>query len=128
MNTRAAVASYDNVRKNAGVESASPHKLIEMLYDGALERIAQAKGAMEYGQVEAKGGRINAAISIVGGLRESLNHETDGDLPGNLDGLYVYIQKILAQAHFKNNVKLLDEAATLLIDLRSAWVEIGKKV
>ena len=125
MNSQLAVASYDNVRKQAGVESASPHKLIEMLLDGALERIAQAKGAIEFDLIEAKGSRINAAISIVGGLRESLDRDKGGEMTENLDALYVYIQGILVKAHMKNDVSLLDEAATLIGEIRAAWVEIG---
>ena len=125
MNYQTALASYDNVRKQASAESASPHKLIEMLYDGALERIAQAKGAIEFNQVEMKGNKINAAISIVGGLRESLDRDQGGDISANLDGLYVYIQSVLVQAHRNSDIKKLNEAATLLSELRSAWVEIG---
>ena len=125
MNTYSAAASYNKVRNGAGVESASPHKLIEMLFDGALERIAQAKGAIEYKEIELKGSRINSAISIIGGLRESLNHEEGGDISANLDSLYVYTQNILSKAHFNNDLQLLDEAATILADLRSAWVQIA---
>ena len=125
MNSQYAVASYDNVRKHASVESASPHKLVEMLFDGALERIAQAKGAMEFDQVEMKGKKINSAISIVGGLRESLNQDEGGDIAENLDALYLYVQSTLTRAHIENSQEKLDEAATILGDIRSAWVEIG---
>ncbi len=125
MNYQSALASYDNVRKQASAESASPHKLIEMLYDGALERIAQAKGAIEYNQVELKGKKINAAIGVIGGLRESLDRDNGGEISANLDGLYVYIQSLLVKAHMQDDIDKLDEAGTLLGDLRSAWVQIG---
>ena len=125
MNSQNALASYDNVRNNASAEAASPHKLIEMLYDGALERIAQAKGAIEFNHIEMRTSRINSAIAVVGGLRESLDHSQDGDISANLDGLYVYVQSILMKANKKNDIKLLDEAAALIGELRSAWVQIG---
>lgn len=125
MNSQAALKSYAKVQYRSNVEVASPHKLIDMLYEGSVERIMQAKGAMERGQVELKGYKINSAISVVGGLRESLNVDEGGDLAINLDNLYVYIQSILSQAHIKNDVSKLDEAATLLTDLRSAWRQIG---
>ena len=96
-----------------------------MLYEGAIERIVQAKGAMEYGNIELKGSKINSAVSIVGGLRESLNTDVGGDLAMNLDSLYVYIQSLLSAAHIKNDAAKLDEAITLLGDLRSAWKQIG---
>lgn len=125
MNTQAALKSYAKVHYRANVEIASPHRLIDMLYEGAIERIVQAKGAMEFGNIELKGNKINSAVSIVGGLRESLNEESGGDLAMNLDGLYVYIQGLLSAAHLKNDAGKLDEAVTLLSDLRSAWKQIG---
>lgn len=125
MNTQAALKSYAKVHYRANVEIASPHRLIDMLYEGAIERIVQAKGAMEYGNIELKGSKINSAVSIVGGLRESLNTDVGGELAMNLDNLYVYIQGLLSAAHIKNDAAKLDEAITLLGDLRSAWKQIG---
>jgi len=125
VNSQAALKSYAKVHYRANVEIASPHRLIDMLYEGAIERIVQAKGAMEYGNIELKGNKINSAVSIVGGLRESLNTDVGGELAMNLDNLYVYIQSILSNAHIKNDPSKLDEAITLLTDLRSAWKQIG---
>lgn len=127
MNNQVAVNSYAKVHTHSSVETASPHKLIDMLYEGALERITQARGAMRYKQTEAKGKRINQAIGIVGGLRENLNIEEGGDIAQNLDALYVYIQSILAKAHFQNDESKLEEATTLLLDLRDAWKQIGQQ-
>lgn len=125
MNTQVALASYSKVNYGANVEIASPHRLIDMLFEGALERIIQAKGAMQYGNVEMKGKKVNDAVRIVGGLRENLNKESGGDIAENLDALYVYIQSILAKAHMNNDEKLLDEAGNLLGELRLAWKQIG---
>lgn len=125
MNSQTALKSYAKVQYRSNVEVASPHRLIDMLYEGAIERIMQAKGAMEHGQVELKGSKINSASSIVGGLRESLNVDDGGQLAINLDNLYVYIQRVLSEAHIKNDPAKLDEAATLLGDLRGAWKQIG---
>ncbi len=125
MNTRLALDSYSKVHYSANVEAASPHKLITMLFDGALERITQAKGAMQYGNVELKGKKINSAVAIIGGLRQSLDKDQGSDIAENLDALYIYIQNILARAHLKNDSALLDEASSLLSQLASAWKEIG---
>lgn len=125
VNTQAALKSYAKVHYRSNVEIASPHRLIDMLYEGAIERIVQAKGAMEYGNIELKGNKINSAVSIIGGLRESLNEEQGGDLAMNLDGLYIYIQRILTNGHIRNDPALLDEAITLISELRAAWKQIG---
>lgn len=125
MNPQAALKSYAKVHYRSNVEVASPHRLVDMLFEGAIERIIQAKGAMEFGNIELKGLKINSAVSIVGGLRESLNTDDGGELAMNLDNLYLYIQGILTTAHMKNDSTKLDEAATLLADLRGAWRQIG---
>ena len=125
MNTQFAASAYAKVKNHSSIEVASPHKLVLMLFDGALGRIAQGKGAMQYGNVEQKGSRISSAISVVSGLRESLDKTQGGDIAENLDALYVYIQDIIFKAHVKNDLALLDEAAHLLGELRSAWVQIG---
>lgn len=124
VNTQAALKSYAKVQYRANVEVASPHRLIEMLYEGAVERLIQARGAMEHGNIELKGKKINSAVGIVAGLRESLNEDVGGDLVMNLDGLYVYIQTLLTTAHMKNDTSKLDEAITLLSDLRDTWKKI----
>ncbi len=125
MNYQSAAQSYNVVRNQSGVENASPHRLIDMLFEGLQERITQAKGAIQYKNVEMKGSRINSAISIINGLRENLNTDDGGEIAENLDGLYVYIQKILAQAHVENNEVLLTEASELIENIHSAWREIG---
>ncbi|MFL0799165.1 MAG: flagellar export chaperone FliS [Agarilytica sp.] len=125
MNYQSAAQSYNVVRNQSGVENASPHRLIDMLFEGLQERITQAKGAIQYKNVEMKGSRINSAISIINGLRENLNTDDGGEIAENLDGLYIYIQKILAQAHIENNETLLTEASELIENIHSAWREIG---
>lgn len=125
MNYQVAAASYHQVKTHSGIEDASPHKLVEMLFDGALERISQAKGAMTHNNVELKGRKINGAINIVNGLRENLDHDNSVEIAANLDNLYEYITRILSEAHMKNDIKLLDEANTLLSDISSAWKQIA---
>lgn len=124
MNAQNAIDSYARVHRHANVEVASPHKLIDMLYEGALERIAQARGAIEYKNIELRGKKINSAIAIIGGLRASLDPEKDEEIAGNLDALYVYIQNNLAKAHRDASMPLLDEATKLLLQMRETWLQI----
>ncbi|MFL0809598.1 MAG: flagellar export chaperone FliS [Agarilytica sp.] len=125
MNTQVALDSYAKVHYNANAEIASPHRLIDMLFEGALDRIQQAKGAMEYKNIELRGKKVSDAVGIVGGLRENLDREQGGEIADNLDALYIYIQGVLTKAHFKNDPAFLDEAADLLGELRGAWKQIG---
>ena len=123
--THAGLQQYRQVNTQARVESASPHRLIQMLMQGALDRIATARGAMERGEIATKGEQISWAISIVGGLRGSLDLETGGDLAGNLHDLYDYMERQLLQANIRNEIALLDEVSGLLREIKSAWDEVG---
>jgi len=128
MNSYSAVQNYSSVKVHSSVETASPHRLIQMLFEGALERIAQAKGAMVQNQIARKGELIGKAVAIVGGLQGSLNDKEGGALAANLDGLYDYIIRRLSQANFENNPEYLDECGRLLGEIKTAWDAIGSQV
>lgn len=119
LNAQAALKQYQQVGVQA-VTGASPHMLIQMLLEGALERIAGAKGHMLRND-PAKGGFISRAIGILDGLRESLNLEVGGDIAENLNQLYEYCQRRLLQANVANDAAILDEVASLLREIKTAW-------
>ncbi len=119
-----AVQEYNRVGVASGVEAANPHRLIQMLMNGALEKIAIAKGFMERGEVSQKGGHISWAISIIEGVRASLDLETGGEIAQNLDDLYDYMNRRLARANVENDPVLLDEVASLMHSIKSAWDEV----
>jgi len=119
-----AVEQYNRVGVSSGVESADPHQLIQMLMNGALEKIAIAKGHMERNDIPQKGGNISWAISIIDGLRASLNVENGGEIAQNLDDLYDYMTRRLARANIENNPDLLDEVASLVRSVKGAWDEM----
>jgi flagellar protein FliS len=103
------------------VEYAPPHRLVQMLMEGALDRIAAAKGDIERKDIEARSGQITWAISIVDGLRASLNLEVGGEIAANLDRLYEYMIRRLGEANAHNDIVPLDEVASLLKELKGAW-------
>lgn len=128
MNPYQAAKSYSSVKVESGVMDASPHRLIQMLFEGALERIAQAKGAMAQNQIARKGELIGKAINIVGGLQGSLNDKEGGQLAANLDDLYDYIIRRLTEANFHNDPERLDECGRLLGEIKTAWDAIATEV
>lgn len=125
---RRAINQYQAVSVKSGIEEASPYHLIQMLLNGALEKIAHAKGHMERRNIAAKGENISWAISIIGGLQASLNLEQGGELAGNLDALYDYMVRRLAEANVKNDVLILDEVSGLMREVKSGWDGIGPAV
>lgn len=126
MNAMLAMKQYQQVGVQAQVTEASPHRLIQMLMQGGLDRIYQAKGAMEFGRTADKGELIGKSISIIGGLREALDHEVGGDLAANLDRLYGYMIRRLTDANRKNDAAALEEVAGLLLEVKSGWDGIAQ--
>jgi flagellar protein FliS len=119
-----AMSQYKQVGTHLGADGADPHQLIVMLFDGALERIAIAKGAIERENIEEKGQKIGRAIAIIDGLKASLDKDQGGSIAENLDDLYNYMQRRLFEANLNNDLGILNEVADLLIEVRSAWVAI----
>ena len=121
--------AYARVGVETSVNSASAHKLIELLFNGFMDAIVQARGAMRASQIEAKGKAIGRAVRIVEeGLKAGLNLEGGGRLAADLNALYAYVGLRLLQANLKNDESALDECARLLGPLRDAWVAIGPQV
>lgn len=116
-----AMKQYQTVSVHAQVSEADPHRLIQMLMEGCLQRIAQAKGAMEHGNLGFKGELIGKAIGIVGGLRDSLDKDKGGEIAVNLDNLYAFMQQRLTQANLQNDPAMLDEVATTLREIKQGW-------
>lgn len=120
--------AYRQVGVATSVEAASPHRLIELLFDGYLEAVTQARGFMRGGQIEAKGKAISRAARIVEeGLKAGLNVEAGGALARDLGALYDYLGRRLTLANLRNDDAILEECARLVEPLRQAWRDIGDK-
>ncbi len=119
------VNAYAKVGLETGIAAASPHKLIVMLYDGAILALITATNHMKAGNIEGKGKAISHAIQIIdNGLRASLDRDMGGDIARNLDALYEYMSARLLSANLQNQVEMLDEVRGLLTDLRDTWKQI----
>ena len=118
------LAAYQSAAAHGGVAAADPHKLIVMLMDGALERIATARGCMERKDMVEKARLLNRAVSIVGELRNSLNLNDGGQIAANLADLYDYMGRSLLKSNADNSTQLLDDVSRLLHEIRGAWISI----
>ena len=119
------LAAYRSTSAHAGVAAADPHRLVVMLMDGALERIATARGLMSNGTgVADKAQLLQRAVAIIDELRGSLNLKAGGELAHNLDALYEYMCMRLVQANSSNRPEWLDEVSRLLNEIRAAWLQI----
>ncbi|MBO1540417.1 flagellar export chaperone FliS [Pseudomonas sp. OA65] len=125
MNPMLALRQYQKIGAQAQTSEASPHRLVQMLMEGGLDRIAQAKGALERKDIANRGILISKAIGIVGGLREGLDLENQAESVAELDALYAYMMKRLAEANVKADPKILDEVADLLRTVKEGWDAIA---
>lgn len=118
--------AYAKVGVETGVAAASPHKLVLMLFEGAMVAVASGIHHMQANDVAAKGQAISKAISIINdGLRASLDKRVGGEIALNLDALYEYISDRLVTANMKNQIAVLEEIYQLLKGLRDAWESIA---
>jgi flagellar protein FliS len=126
MNTANALNAYKNVGIESGVAAADPHKLILMLYQGAMLAIASGKNQMLRKQIAAKGASISKAIKIIDeGLKACLDVKAGGEIGQNLFDLYDYMNQRLLIANLKNDAAILDEVSGLLRELKDAWESIS---
>ncbi len=121
MNGLSALRAYRSVGAQSAVVDSSPHQLILMLIDGAIEKTAAAVGRMQHGETAEKGRLISGSIAIIDSLRSSLDHQAGGELADNLDRLYDYMTRQLLEANLRNDVRLLGEVVSLLKEIREAW-------
>ncbi|SEO14606.1 flagellar protein FliS [Duganella sp. CF517] len=120
------VHAYAKVGMETGVVAASPHKLIVMLFDGALVALSTALNGMRSGNIAEKGKSISKAIMIIdSGLRAALDKKAGGEIAEGLDSLYEYMSGRLVTANITNEPAILEEVQRLLIELRDAWNAIA---
>ena len=126
---RTQASVYSRIHVETGVTDADPHRLIEMLFDGLMESISQARGAMRSGDIAAKGRAISRAARIVDeGLAGVLELGAGGKLAVDLRDLYDYVVRRLTHANLKNDEAALLECAALMQPVRDAWVAIRPTV
>jgi flagellar secretion chaperone FliS len=127
--TAAFAGAYRQVGLETGTADASPHRLVQMLFDGFQDSVAQARGALHQRRIEAKCKAIGHAVRILEeGLRAGLDLQAGGALAADLNALYAYVAMRLTHANLHNDEQALDECTRLIEPIRSAWAEIGPRV
>jgi flagellar secretion chaperone FliS len=102
--------------------SASPIRLIQIMYTAALDSIASARRSLRAGDIRARSRSITKAMRIVTELSRCLNRDAGGELSRNLANVYGYILRLLMEGNAKQIEKPLAEAEQLLSTLADAWI------
>lgn len=112
---------YRSVGAYGAAAAEDRKELVLRMLEGAMDRIASARGHMQRAETAKKGEAIGKAIGILDGLRASLDPDKGGEIAANLDALYDYMNRRLVEANAGDRVELLDEVSKLLGEIRSAW-------
>ena len=125
MNTMNPLRSY----KETQIKTATPGKLILMMYDGAIKNLNQALQDLdnEHRRYDSISNSLIKAQDIIAELMISLDFERGGEIAKNLFGLYVFMNRRLLDGNIKKDRAPLEEVRTLLTELRGAWAEIADK-
>jgi flagellar protein FliS len=121
-------SAYQRVGVQTGVEAADPHKLVLMLFDGAMLAVSSASLHMQRNEIAKKGEAVSKAINIItNGLKVSLDTQAGGELAERLSALYDYMCARLLHANLHNQPVVLEEVSHLLAELKGAWEQIGSE-
>ena len=118
---RKSLQSYRKVSVESEISVASPHRIIQMMFEGALQRLAQSRYAIENNDLRNKGIYIGKAVGIVNGLNNSLNMDEGGDIPSNLSKLYDFMLRRISEANIHNDVQAIDDVSEILRTIKEGW-------
>lgn len=121
------INAYKKGNLRQQLSEADPHKITLMLMQGALDKMAYAKGAIERREFEAKSEHISRASAIIMNLRDTLDLDIKSDVTENLWSLYDYMIQRLIDANIQNDLNILDEVIRLLLPIKTAWSEIPEE-
>ncbi|EGR2794610.1 flagellar export chaperone FliS [Vibrio navarrensis] len=121
---RGSLQAYKKVSVDSQLSAASPHKVIQMLMAGAIERLIQGKAAMQAGNIPVKGERLGKALDIIIALRSCLSMDDGGDIARNLDQLYEFMITQISNANHKNDPQPIDDVIDIIREIKSAWDQI----
>lgn len=122
--SNSALSQYRQVRSAEAEAGADPHRAIELLLAGVIERLRHAGACIERGDIAGKGLAISRAIDIVQGLRLALDHSAGGSIAAGLESLYVYAETELVRANAGNDLASLRDIAGLFAEIHGAWKAI----
>ncbi len=119
---------YRKTKLEAELSVATPHRVLQMMFEGLLERLAQAKGAIEIQDLAAKSEMLSKAVGIINGLQMSIDQSVDPELGQRLSQMYEYMKQRLNDASVSLDTAAIDEVIELITPIKEAWDNIPSDV
>ena len=121
------INAYKKGGLKQNVASADPHKLTLMLMQGALDKMAYAKGCIERKDFAGRSEHLSRTTAILLNLRDTLDLNVGGEVADNLFALYDFMVQRLTDANIQNSEQIVDEVIKLLSPIRDAWLQIPEE-
>lgn len=121
------INAYQKGSLKQDVASADPHRLTLMLMQGALDKLAYAKGSISRSDLKGRADNLSKAIAIFMNLRETLNMKIGGEFAENLSALYGYMIDKLTEINTENGIAIIDEVMALYMPIKDAWANIPEQ-
>ena len=123
MNALTALAQYGQMKSEAA-QYASPYQLVLLLFNGAIESLSVAIGAIDNKDTALRGKHVSRAITIINGMRDVLDVNAESAIADNLYALYTYMANEIFKAGLHNDVATIKNIQQMLIDIRGSWEQI----
>jgi len=120
--------AYSNTAVESAVSEATPHKLVELLYEGALKNLNLGKIFIQQKNYEKKAEHLNKALSIIAALQAGVDLDKGKDAAENFANLYRYCYEQVFKASSKNDVSLIDEVIELIKPIAEAWTAMPDNI
>ena len=120
--------AYKKTNLEAKLSVADPHRVIQMMYEGLIERLSQAKGAIMRHDYEYKADRISKAVGIINGLQSALDNRSNPELGQRMFALYDYMKELLTKASVSLDTAPIDEVINLILPIKQAWDQIPQDI
>lgn len=121
------INAYKKGNLKQDIAHADPHRITLMLMQGALDRMAYAKGSIERKDFEGKAEHLSRVSAILINLRDTLDMETEGEISNNLFALYDYMIQRVTDANIQNSLHIMDEVISLMLPIKTAWASIPEE-
>lgn len=120
--------AYKKTNLEAELSVADPHRVIQMMYEGLIERLSQAKGAIMRHDYEYKADRISKAVGIINGLQSALDNRSNPELGQRMFALYDNMKELLTKASVSLDTAPIDEVINLILPIKQAWDQIPQDI
>ena len=120
--------AYKKTNLEAELSVADPHRVIQMMYEGLIERLSQAKGAIMRHDYEYKADRISKAVGIINGLQSALDNRSNPELGQRMFALYDYMKELITKASVSLDTAPIDEVINLILPIKQAWDQIPQDI